>query len=75
MPRLGRFKNKAVLTDLTATPVRVDTRHRRGVNVLYGDGSADWIDRQRFDGELRTCLTINPAYNDRQDAVWKLLDR
>src|SRR5688500_10862952 len=45
LPRLNRFKRKAVFADLTATVSRVDTRHRVGINALYGDGSAKWIYR------------------------------
>ena len=31
------------LADLTATPQRVDLRHRDGINVLYGDGAGRWV--------------------------------
>ncbi|MEA2734296.1 MAG: hypothetical protein QOE14_747 [Humisphaera sp.] len=75
LPRLNRFKNKAVFADLTATPARVETRHRVGINVLYGDGSAKWIYRKAFDADLAPCLTINPTWNARQDAIWKAIDR
>jgi hypothetical protein len=75
MPRLGKFKNKAVLADLTAVAQRVDTRHVRGINVLYGDSSAEWVDRKVIDHELRQCTSINAMFNPRQDAIWKLLDR
>ena len=38
MPKLTRFKNKAIFADLTASQTRVVTRHRTGINVLYGNG-------------------------------------
>jgi len=75
LPRLRRFKNKAIFGDLTATPARVDTRHRRGINVLYGDESAEWVERKVFDDEMKPCTSISATFNARQDAVWKLLDR
>jgi hypothetical protein len=49
MPRLTRFKNKAILADLTAARTRVITRHRVGVNVLYGNGGAHWVPLSAFD--------------------------
>ena len=77
LPRLNRFKNKAVLADLTATVARVDTRHRVGINVLYGDGSAKWADRKAFDAPLRECVAIDFAgkWNPQQGAIWDALDR
>jgi prepilin-type N-terminal cleavage/methylation domain-containing protein len=75
LPRLTKFKSKAIFADLTATPSRVETRHRVGINVLYGDGSAHWVVRSRFDADLAQCLAIDPKYNANQDAIWASLDR
>ncbi|HZN68648.1 MAG TPA: prepilin-type N-terminal cleavage/methylation domain-containing protein [Tepidisphaeraceae bacterium] len=75
MPKLEDFRNKAIFGDLTAMPARVDKRHRTGVNVLYGDGSAGWVDRVRFDDPLSQCTAIGPQFNPQQDAIWKALDR
>jgi prepilin-type N-terminal cleavage/methylation domain-containing protein/prepilin-type processing-associated H-X9-DG protein len=75
MPRLYKFRNKAILADLTAIIARVDTRHVAGVNVLYGDGSATWVDRSTFNTPLQQCPSIGPAANPHQDAIWKSFDR
>jgi prepilin-type N-terminal cleavage/methylation domain-containing protein/prepilin-type processing-associated H-X9-DG protein len=77
LPRLNRFKNRAVFADLTATPARVDTRHRVGINVLYGDGSAKWVYRKVFDAELQQCVAIDITgkWNAPQDTIWQSLDR
>jgi prepilin-type N-terminal cleavage/methylation domain-containing protein/prepilin-type processing-associated H-X9-DG protein len=48
VPRLTNFRSKAIFADLTALPARLDTRHRDGVNVLYGDGSTRWVARSSF---------------------------
>ena len=40
------------LADLTATPARLNLRHKTGVNALYGDGSATWVDRGGFEPDL-----------------------
>jgi prepilin-type processing-associated H-X9-DG protein len=74
-PRLRRFRNKAIFADLTATPARLDTRHKTGINVLYGDGSAIWIDRQRFDTPLLACPALARTANPYQDQIWDELDR
>jgi prepilin-type processing-associated H-X9-DG protein len=75
MPRLAEFKNKAIFGDLTAMPARLDTRHVSGINVLFGDGSARWIDRKVFNDDLRVITSLNAIFNPRQDAIWNALDR
>jgi prepilin-type N-terminal cleavage/methylation domain-containing protein/prepilin-type processing-associated H-X9-DG protein len=75
LPRLGKFRNKAIFADLTAVVARVQTRHKTGVNVLYGDGSAIWIDRGKFNNDLLGCTVINASNNGRQDAIWASFDR
>ena len=75
MPRLAKFKSRAIVADLTALPARLDTRHRTGVNVLFGDGCAIWIDRRTFNVELSKCAGIAATNNDHQDAIWRALDR
>ena len=75
LPRLTRFRNKAIFADLTAVVARVDTRHKIGVNVLYGDGSAVWVDRSKFNYDLLGCTVINASNNPRQDAIWESFDR
>jgi len=74
MPKLAEFKNKAIFADLTALPARLDARHRSGINVLYGDGSAHWVERKTFDDDLRLCTSISPTFNTRQDSIWRKID-
>jgi prepilin-type N-terminal cleavage/methylation domain-containing protein len=80
-PRLYRFRNAAILSDLTATPERVTTRHNRGVNVLWGHGGAKWVERKLIDDQLNLCPTlitppnVSPAVNAAQDEIWNRLDR
>jgi type II secretory pathway pseudopilin PulG len=78
MPRLLKFKNKVILADLTSVASRVETRHKMGVNALYGDGSATWVERKRFNAPLMQCLEPfppNPSSNGFQDMIWAELDR
>lgn len=74
VPRLSQFKNKAIFADLVATPDRLDLRHKAGVNVLYGDGSAHWVARNGFDAALKASPAISPDANPHQDAIWAVLD-
>jgi hypothetical protein len=75
MPKLAEFKNKAIFADLTAMPARLDTLHVTGINALFGDGSAKWIDRKVFNADLRVITALNASFNARQDAIWSALDR
>lgn len=75
LPRLGDFKNKAMLADLVSVPARVNSRHRTGVNVLMGDGSGKWVGRKAFEGPLRESVSLSPNFNPQQDAIWRELDR
>jgi prepilin-type processing-associated H-X9-DG protein len=73
-PKLSNFRTKVLLADLFHIPMRLDTRHRTGINVLYGDGSAHWVPRTDFDDLLKQCLSISGNYNDQQLAIWHVLD-
>ena len=59
LPKLSRdFRNKAFLADIILNPGNstnsqtnvpsLNSRHRTGVNVCYGDGSVQWVDRSQF---------------------------
>ena len=67
---------EAIFADLVATASRVDQRHVKGVNVLYGDGSATWVDRSTFNEPLAQCTkSPDAATNPFQDEIWKSFDR
>jgi prepilin-type processing-associated H-X9-DG protein len=79
LPRLNKFKGKAIFADLTAARARVTSRHRVGINVLYGDGSARWVGLKSFDQPAinwpEPTFPPTPAFNATQDAIWNALDR
>ncbi len=78
MPKLFQYQNKAIFADLVSGPPRVDSRHIKGVNVLYGNGGAHWVARTSFNGDLSQCGNPFPAtsaFNDYQDNIWAALDR
>jgi prepilin-type processing-associated H-X9-DG protein len=74
MPRLVNFRSKAILADLFHMPQRLETRHRDGINVLYGDGSAHWVPRGNFNELLTPCVSISAAWNSYQWGIWQKLD-
>jgi hypothetical protein len=43
--RLVRLKSKAIVADIICFPASLDSRHKKGINVLYGHGGAHWVDR------------------------------
>lgn len=48
MARLSKMKNLAITADLLIGPTYVENRHKSGVNVGYGDGSAHWVNLSDF---------------------------
>jgi prepilin-type processing-associated H-X9-DG protein len=79
LPRLNKFHQRAIFADLTAARTRVITRHRSGINVLYGDGSARWIGLRQFDQSESQWPepTFPPSvtFNETQERIWEQLDR
>lgn len=79
MPKLSRFKNKAIFADLTSAGTRVRTRHRNGLNVLYGDGSARWVTgadiMALLDALPEPMFPPSAAYNTQHDQLWEMFDR
>jgi prepilin-type N-terminal cleavage/methylation domain-containing protein/prepilin-type processing-associated H-X9-DG protein len=78
VPRLSNFRSKAIFADLTALPARLNTRHREGVNVLYGDGSTRWVARRDFakplDVEMKDLAVPNAAANGPIGRIWDIFD-
>lgn len=62
MPKLLHLKNKAILADANMTPLHVQSRHKKGVNVLYGSGGAKWVPKEAF--MVRVAGAPPPQYLD-----------
>jgi prepilin-type N-terminal cleavage/methylation domain-containing protein len=79
LPRLNEFRNRAIFADLTAARNRVLLRHRTGINVLYGNGSAKWVELSTFDHPESAwpepTFPPSPAFNATHDQIWDVLDR
>ena len=84
MPRIQQLKSIAILADLLGSSDAIKQTHRDGVNVLYGDGSAQFY-RQSRPLELYVSYLGSDAMNlagatsatfrDTTRAIWDLLDR
>ena len=57
------MRMKAIVADIAQFPMDVDNRHKKGVNVLYGDGHGQWVDRTVFNTNLSSIPnnTWNPV--------------
>jgi prepilin-type N-terminal cleavage/methylation domain-containing protein/prepilin-type processing-associated H-X9-DG protein len=43
-PKLSKLKNRAICADMFQNPGRVLRCHKKGIQVLYADGSVSWYD-------------------------------
>jgi prepilin-type N-terminal cleavage/methylation domain-containing protein len=76
VPKMTRFRNKAIFADITSTEDRVTQRHGKGINVLYSNGGAKWVERSLIENELK--LSPDSFTNDAntpQKDLWEKLDR
>ncbi len=48
LPRQAQLKNKALVADLLIDVTYVQARHKKGINVLYANGQAKWVDIDQF---------------------------
>ena len=53
MPRLSKVKNLALVADITINPAQMMGRHKKGMNVMYGNGGAKWVPSDAFPQEFR----------------------
>jgi prepilin-type N-terminal cleavage/methylation domain-containing protein len=49
MPRQAKLKNKAIVSDIIVSRQNVLVRHKSGINVLYANGSGQWVDLKALD--------------------------
>jgi type II secretory pathway pseudopilin PulG len=77
-PKLSKFKNRALVTDIFAAPNRLDERHRKGIHVYYANGQAKWVRRDLFDADIRglpnSLDDYGAGHNGNMKRIWKKLD-
>ena len=73
--KLVKYKNMAILADIFAAPSRLQHRHKKGINVLYGHGGAKWVDAKPIMNDVNQCKdTFSHSYDAYQENIWKTLD-
>lgn len=55
MPKIIKMKDLVILADVNHSPLQLKARHKKGVNVAMGNGSAKWVPSDAF-------MKPNPAY-------------
>ena len=82
-PKLTKLKNVALFSDLFSSEQRVNSRHVKGVQVLYGHGGAKWVDRTivgptgvPFNNDLLVSKEpFSAGQNAAQQRMWQALDK
>jgi hypothetical protein len=75
MFKLSKLKSRAIIGDVNHHNQRLDRAHRKGVNVLYANGAAKWVDRSVIQKQLNQ---PNNKFSGAQDwvheQIWNNLD-
>ena len=71
--KLINLERVPLIADGVGMPKRVDSRHKEGVNVIFTDGSARWVPREKFNADLSGCTSISAGNNAAQDRIWQIL--
>jgi prepilin-type N-terminal cleavage/methylation domain-containing protein/prepilin-type processing-associated H-X9-DG protein len=80
MMRLSKMKSRAIVADIISSPTRIPIAHRKGVNVLFADGGAHWVDKSVIDKDENGNILIEDMANFRVDRnpkvdkLWAKLD-
>jgi hypothetical protein len=48
LPKWSRMKNLAAATEVMVNQTNLRTRHKQGINVLYGNGAVKWVPKDAF---------------------------
>jgi hypothetical protein len=62
MPRFSKLHAVAILADTLDCKNRIVARHKTGINVLYGNGGAHWVELKSFDKSPWNTYDENSAY-------------
>ena len=71
-PKLDKMRMRALAADLFHSPSRIRFMHKKGVNVVYSDGSANFVDAKLFD-KLPTTWPV-PSWENWSSSVLPFTD-
>jgi prepilin-type N-terminal cleavage/methylation domain-containing protein/prepilin-type processing-associated H-X9-DG protein len=76
--KVPQMKSRMIVSDIMSSPERIVLYcHKTGVNVLYGDGSAKWVQKSFIENELeavRAAGGFSAAGNTPLENLWLKLD-
>jgi prepilin-type N-terminal cleavage/methylation domain-containing protein len=67
MDRKSQLKNKALLADIIISKAEVFHRHKKGINVLYGNWSGQWVPFEKINKSPWNLIpngAVSTEYND-----------
>jgi type II secretory pathway pseudopilin PulG len=74
-PRLSRLKNEAIVSDINSSSTRIIVAHQKGINVLYANGGAKWVDKGGIMQLLEDLKgAFSPTKDPLVDELWEKLD-
>jgi prepilin-type N-terminal cleavage/methylation domain-containing protein len=82
LPKLHELRNQAIFADMVNGPEvsggldRLTLGHKNGANVLYANGSVQWIPRDFYNTYLKTLTTgfTSQAANQNFRTIWAVFD-
>jgi prepilin-type N-terminal cleavage/methylation domain-containing protein len=76
MFRLGRLKDRAIVADVVSSVTRIKPAHQKGINVLYANGAARWVDYGLVKKQLNYGINMFDHTADwAHHQIWNNLDR
>lgn len=76
LPKLSQLKNQAIVSDINSSATRIPIAHQKGLNVLYANGGAKWVDISSIKTELQQLQgPFDSSKNPIVDQLWETLDR
>ncbi|MEA2735516.1 MAG: hypothetical protein QOE14_1967, partial [Humisphaera sp.] len=73
-PKLAKYKSVAILSDINSSEARLRIAHKKGINVLYANGGAKFVDAKLILPDMLK-TDFNPTTNQFQDGLWYKLDQ
>lgn len=77
LPQLSRYERKALISDVSSrTDHILATGHRRGVNVVWGDGRRDFVNHSAYSAPYATMSgpAFSSSNNAEIDQIWASFD-
>ena len=76
MFKLSKLKSRAIVADVMISPTRIKPAHKRGINVLYANGGARWVEEGLYTKQFQTGggnMTSNST-DYLHDQIWNNFD-